>query len=134
MLFIFLVYFSGRRFDLSDNLDIVADMEQDSDSDSPMCDNVVSSPMVRDESLRRAIDNLPTEPSTSCPRTNLNMAPSTVKHQTNQERKRKIMEDPKYDDFPWSTDMYFEKEWIASMQRHQSALIPLELVNDNKHW
>ena len=58
-----------------------------------------------------------------------------VKSYVTLQRKRKLQDNDDFkDDGPWATTEHFKDHWLTAIRTHQTNLIPVTAVNNNKHW
>ena len=116
---------SSHQYDLDEEMEDLADNLR------PIGDQ----PHISEVKMKNSIDNL--VPDKVCPKTSTRgNALSELQLETTLSRKRKLEEDPHYNDYEWSTTAHFQNRWLGQMRSHQSHLLPIADIDDNnvKSW
>ena len=118
----------------SHQYDLDEEMKDLTDDLRPSLDGVT--PNINYVKLKNSIDSL--QADNVCRNTSTkDNALQELLLDTAQSRKRKLKENPAYDDFPWSTVRFFDNTWLDQIKTHQTQILPLADIRDDsgiKSW
>ena len=125
----------GHNFDLSENLDNVMDTSEEVEPSLPgTCAPDEMTPPRSPQKLRRVISNLQRKDENSCKSTSKDTARLNVQVSVPTERKRKLKDDPDFDDTPWGRTTDFRSNWLDLIRKTQSNLLPVDAIEKSKSW
>ena len=97
-----------------------------------ICENNESSLQVRAEKVKKFL--FEETPNAECRADDRDMATKDMKNSASRKRKRNMMNDQTFSDFPWEDKSHFKEQWIEDMRNHQKHIIPVGEISQIKNW
>ena len=104
--------------------------------ESATCPVDAGTPTINTTKLANVINSQTSGPSCSfaTPTQSRDTAADDVSHSTYLARKRRMLEDPTFDDNEWSTTRYFDSDWLTQIGKHQKTILPVAEITENRNW